>query len=122
MERRNFLASSLALGLPSLAFGPSDSQRVSPSSFAWWYCDLNCWKWPKAWGNPPKDFKRMQKLPGRAKYAEFNRLGYGRLTDALQRLATKKECLRVWNVEYKKNPMTQAEFDRWWSEIGVENA
>ena len=92
------------------AVDEKSTQRV----FAKWWCQLNTWKWPPDWGTQPQWVAEMLAIPYREQSDEHKQK-YHLLMDALEAVATRKECLRYWNVCLHPR-MTEREFEDWWKE------
>ena len=53
--------------------------------YSQWFDDLNCWRWPSDWGDPPEWVSEKLALSGRARY-ERDKCRYARMCNAMERL------------------------------------
>lgn len=97
------------------AFGkiaPSTLEAFSTMA-AHWACDLNGWEWPKQWGEQPDWITAKFAKHGRERY-EHDKERYASLIGSVNAFTTRKETLRVHNVERRK-AMTNDEFEAWYA-------
>lgn len=80
---------------------------------AGWLNDLNCFEWPKDWGEPPDWVKEKLAATGREQY-ELHKARYLRIMDALKDICGNRMFLKVGNVD--RDGMTEEEFDKWYKE------
>jgi hypothetical protein len=110
--RRGFLKSLAAFGVGATAIEAATVESPARNIFAHWWCDLNTYKWPKEWGNPPERFVDKYGLMGREKY-EHCKDEYRQIMSVLAKLAGgHREILRVHNVERIKS-MDAFQFEIW---------
>ena len=101
-DRRTFLGLLCAAGVPLTALGEIAQIQPKENKFARWWCDLNCFRWPDAWGEPPQWIKDKFKLQGRACY-ELYKDDYHTLTIAVKLMCTEEEIHKYWNEVYLKD-------------------
>lgn len=90
--------------------------------FAIWHCQMNSWRWPEDWGEPPKWFNENAGDDGRLcshKYRNDPGLKqrWSSIMGTLTLVTNAKELSRVWNVIHQKH-MTESEWEEWWIENG----
>jgi hypothetical protein len=118
LGRRAFLNVMSCIGLSSVAIDPSVKITAAGewNIFADWWCDLNGWQWPSAWGDPPERFRFKMGLTPRERY-EHCKEEFHRIMDVLEKLAGgEKEVLRHANVVREKRMTTEA-FEKWWTKM-----
>ncbi len=123
MDRREaikaFLVATAGLGISTgelQAIETSINRSAATPSMmrmAYWVCDLDGWKWPDDWGEPPGWIVEKFKRTGRDQY-EFQKDRYHRICNGLESICGTREVLRVHNV-VRRGAMTEAEFSEWYS-------
>ncbi len=98
---KGFLLSTATVCLPFAVAQAVTTDFFESSETVWarWQCQLNCFRWPVEWGQPPEWIREKFSKSGRECYETY-RERYAALTQSIKAMTTKESIARVWREEF----------------------